>query len=136
MNWTIISIAEAVIIAILLLLIIFRKIGRPLSEAEAWEKINQKEEKRHQRQLEWEQKLEKISAQEREIKNMLRPVTFVSLSGDIAEGRTLCVQDGNGTPYTLYCHDNYLDEAPLFSGLYHASREPHYYSKRGAVLLK
>lgn len=136
MSPTIIAYVEAGIIIILLLLIVFRKIGRPLSEAEAQEKINQKNERRRQQQMEYEKQAEKISAQEREIKSMTRPVTFVSLSGDYTEGRTLCVQDGNGNPHTLFCDDYNLDEAPLFNGLYQASKEPHYWSKRGAVLFQ
>lgn len=143
MNWSMIASVEAVIIITLLLLILSRKIGRPLSDAEVQQKINrkkqkedQKKERQQQRQLEWQKKLDEISAQEREIKNMLRPVTFVSLSGDNTEGRTLCVQDGNGAVYTLHCYDYDLEIAPLFNGLYNASIEPHYYSKIGAVLLK
>lgn len=137
------NIVEGGIIVILLYLIIFRKIGRPLSDLEVRQKIKRKEQKiaqkkerQRQEQVKWEKKLEKISNQEREIKNMPRPVTFVSLSGDNTYGRTLCIQDGNGDPYTLYCHDNDLDEAPLFNGLYQASKSPHYHSSRGAVLLK
>lgn len=137
MNWSLFFIvSEAMVIVILLLLIFFRKIGRPLNEAEAREKINLKREKRRQQQLKWEQELKKISNQEDKIRNMQRPVTFVSLSGDAAYGRTLCVQDGSGMPHTLFCRDFDLRIAPLFNGLYEASVEPHYHSERGAILLK
>ncbi|MFA6274003.1 MAG: hypothetical protein WC662_02475 [Candidatus Paceibacterota bacterium] len=143
MNWTIISIVEAVIIIVLILLVLFRKIGRPLSEAEAKEKIARRQQQQRniearrlaeqaERQREWQ----KFQEQEKLIAEMPRPVTFVSLSGDGMVGRTLCVQDGNGKPRTLHCREGLLDKAPFFNGLYQASLEPHYYSKRGAVLLQ
>ena len=134
---------QFVVLFILLILILKRKIGRPLTETELEEKRQQKEKKRlalqeieRQNQLENQKKIREIKEQEEEIRSLLRPVIFVSLNGDDLRGRTLCVQDGKGDMHSFHASDYDLENnARLFNGLYQASREPNYYGKIGAVLL-
>lgn len=145
MNLITICILETVVIIVLVLLILFRKIGRPLSEAEAKEQIVRREQRakniknrRLAKQAEEERRWQKLQEQEKVISELPRPVTFVSLDGDDLVGRTVCVQDGNGKPYTFHCDQELLDlgMAPFFKAIYEASYEPFYNSKIGAIIFR
>lgn len=92
----IICVVEAVIILILLVLIIFRKIGRPLSEAEAQERIKQKREKMEDARLRAKEERERLEEQENMIKEMKTPITLIAARGSLMEGFVVCVKDAGG----------------------------------------
>ncbi len=112
---TIIAIVEFVVIAFLAYLIVFRKIGRPLSEAEAQEKIAQKKQK----EARDNQYLTNLFNQEEKIKNLKRPVTLISASGDLASYELL-VREGNGEDHMLKGTEGLMDlgRTPMFRAIY------------------
>lgn len=124
-----VAVAELVIIIILALLIIFRKIGRPLSESEikerkerqalAEEKFNKQQELRALQRQNYEKKL---LDQENAIKELLAPVKLVSVAGDSC-GYDLCVVDKNSRShiFSASSDDMYSYNIPRFKTLFNAS---------------
>jgi hypothetical protein len=83
-------------------LIIFRRIGRPLSEAEAQYKIRLKEERRDSEQAQYEKEIAELGKQETLIAEMKTPITHISVGGEgTYEPYNVCVQDGNKKIHNL-----------------------------------
>lgn len=135
---------EFVTLLLLTVLIAKRKIGRPLTAAEVQErKVKreqrkmEKERRRQARIQEWQERELAMAQQDDAIRTLVRPVKFVSLSGNGLDGEiTICVQDGTGQPHTFHLNEMYLRKCPFFNSLLNVSKEPHYHSKRGAILFE
>lgn len=127
MSPTIIAYVEAGIIVILLLLIVFRKIGRPLSAAEAQYKIDQKKKRESEKQtrknearLDEQRRWNKLQEQETIISKMTAPIILVSAGGDIIVGYDICVKDANGNISNLHAESYEMEDLPRFKGLFNA----------------
>ena len=139
MNWKLMALTEAVFILGILLLVIFRKIGRPLSEAEAKYRIDKKLQKERDKKLKRQEEdrearkaWDKHEEQEVLISKMKTPIILISAKGDARSGVSMCVKDGEGKIENLHVEACWIDKFPKFLGLYHAL--PYGY-KNGMVLV-
>ena len=144
MNYFAISIVETVFIIFLLYLIIFRKIGRPLSEAEVQLKIEKEKEKEKQKQIEEEhaqlrakKRSEELQQQEIIISKMKTPVILVSFGweGDINPMYHICVKDGSGCVENLSARNHEVNSLPRFRGLFNAIDAKYGNYKNGMTLI-
>lgn len=127
-----IAIAELVILTILIVLIIKRKIGRPLTEAELIEKKRKEEEA----EIWLKKEFQRLQVQESKINGLKRPLRFVGRS-ETYDKLELTVQDGDKQMHSFsVSNDKFTKEStPFFCALFKASWEPWYFGKKNAILL-
>jgi hypothetical protein len=123
MNWKIVALIEAVALIVLIYLIVTRRIGRPLSEAEAQYKLKRKEEIRLQDEHLYQEKLNELAKQEVLISQMKSPIILVSVSGGefFSDPYNLCVQDGEKKIHTLLAERSELRQLPKLQALFKAA---------------
>jgi flagellar biosynthesis/type III secretory pathway M-ring protein FliF/YscJ len=121
----------------LVLFVIFRKIGRPLSEAEAKEKIKRRQETEQAEAFERSEKLRFLKEQEDTIKNLKPPVLYISFYSDNHnENIVFTVQDGDKKTHLFKAKSEYqLRKQPYLNSLYTSALSAIYNRKFGTVLI-
>ena len=122
---TMIAIAEGVLLLILIILIIFRKIGRPLNKEEIEkkeiEKLAQKEKKLEAKLKKEKTKIQRnnekyarFKAMEKEAKSLQAPITLLSYEELFSpkDFGSLTLQDANGKIVHFENHDNHYRNNP------------------------
>lgn len=122
---------------ILSLLVIFRKIGRPLSEAEAMEKIKRRQEREEYLERQYQIATAAMKNQEETIKNLKAPVLYLSSTNDdFGDKIVLSVQDGEKKTHVFQMkRKGDMERYPFFASLYQTSRHAWYHSKNGEVII-
>ena len=122
MNWQLIALMEAAVILLLGFLIIFRRIGRPLSEAEAQYRIKLKEERKQKEAEDYQKEISELNKQEILIAEMQTPITLISVAGEgTYEPFNVCVQDGNKKIHNLLAEHRHISKLPKLQSLYRAA---------------
>lgn len=140
MNWYAIALIEAGVILTLLYLIIVRRVGRPLSEAEVQYKIHLKQEREREGQAREQQELARLRSQEDAIAAMETPIVLVSvvIPGYGSETYNMCVQDGTKKRHNLIVKSWHVDQCPRLQSLFSAagwSEGDPWIWERGSVLV-
>lgn len=136
-NLQIYAVCITIAFVVLLILVIFRKIGRPLSEAEAKEKIRRRQQREEAWAREEQEKKRVLMEQENVIKNLKPPVLYLSSASDHDdENIVFTIQDGDKKTHLFRAKDMYeIRRQPFLNALYESARPAIYHSRIGEVLI-